>query len=199
MRGAKPRGSYAKTDAKRDEILDAALVVFGESGYRRGSLKSIAGRVGMSDAGLLHHFQNKSALLSAVLARRDSRSSRLLDLDADDGLVVLRGLTALAARNAGTPGEVALFCTLSAEATDPAHPAHDYFARRYAETRLTVGRALGDLAQRGLLRAGVDTDSAARVTIAVMDGLQVQWLLDRSVDMAADLRHFLMGLVTVEL
>ena len=72
----KPRGEYAKTSAKRTAILDAALEVFAESGYRSGSLRDVAGKVGMSEAGLLHHFPNKSALLAAVLDRRDRRALR---------------------------------------------------------------------------------------------------------------------------
>ena len=36
----KPRGEYAKTGAKRAAILDAALEVFAESGYRSGSLET---------------------------------------------------------------------------------------------------------------------------------------------------------------
>ncbi|MGA1838094.1 TetR family transcriptional regulator C-terminal domain-containing protein [Herbiconiux sp. 11R-BC] len=52
----------------------------------------------------------------------------------------------------------------------------------------------------GLLRDGVDPVAAARSTIAVMDGLQVQWLLDRSLlDMAEELRTFLRQLVVIEL
>ena len=39
-RGA--RGSYAKGQAKRREIVEAALVVFGRSGFHSGSLQEIA-------------------------------------------------------------------------------------------------------------------------------------------------------------
>ncbi|WP_404475910.1 hypothetical protein [Microbacterium aerolatum] len=47
------------------------------------------------------------------------------------------------------------------------------------------------------MRPGVDPTWAAMATIAFMDGLQVQWLLDRSVvDMATALEVFLDGLVT---
>jgi hypothetical protein len=36
--------------------------------------------------------------------------------------------------------------------------------------------------------------------IAVMDGLQIQWLYDReAVDMAAEVRRFVQSLLTVEL
>jgi ubiquinone biosynthesis protein COQ9 len=80
-RGAgKRRGPYAKTEEKRRVILDAALEVFAKSGYRSGSIRDIADRVGMSEAGLLHHFPNKSALLAAVLPL-------LLQLLANHGVV----------------------------------------------------------------------------------------------------------------
>ncbi|MBC7645186.1 MAG: TetR family transcriptional regulator [Thermoleophilia bacterium] len=39
---AKKRGSYTKGQARRQQILDAALGVFGRSGYHSGSLREIA-------------------------------------------------------------------------------------------------------------------------------------------------------------
>lgn len=185
------RGEYAKTHAKRMAILDAALEVFAESGYRAGSLREVAARVGMSEAGLLHHFPNKVALLEAVLDRRDDLSRDRIDTAAADGAETLRGLVDLAAYNSSVPGVVELYCTLSAEATSPDHPAHGYFQRRYAFTRTMLGDALRRIAADGRLAHGVDPDRAAIMTIALWDGLQVQWLLDRSVlDMGEELRRF---------
>ena len=174
----KPRGSYAKTEEKRRTILDAALEVFAQSGYRKGSIREVAERVGMSEAGLLHHFPNKSALLSAVLERRDELAREFLDFDNVQGIVTLAGLVRLARYNASIPGVVELYCVLSAEATAPDHPAHRYFVDRYNDTRVSVTRTFSTLASSGQLRAGVEPASAARATIALMDGLQVQWLLD---------------------
>ena len=192
----KPRGEYAKTGAKRAAILDAALEVFAESGYRSGSLKDIATRVGMSEAGLLHHFKNKSELLAAVLDRRDEQSLDFVDFNDPDGSVGLRGLVRLARYNASVPGVVELYTTLSAEATSPQHPAHDYFVRRYEFTREQASAMFGRLADDGRLTPGADPMRAAVATLAFMDGLQVQWLLDRSVvDMAAALEEFFQGFV----
>ena len=191
-----PRGAYAKTGATRRAILDAALEVFAQSGFRAGSLREIAARVGMSEAGLLHHFHSKSALLQEVLDRRDERALEVFDFSNEDGMVALRGLVELAARNVSIPGVVELYCTLSAEATAPDHPAHAYFVRRYVFTRRATREALERLAADGRLRAGVDPERAGASVMALMDGLQVQWLLDRSaVDMPAMLEDFLSGLV----
>ena len=194
----KRRGAYAKTEEKKRAILDAALEVFSQSGYRSGSLRDVALRVGMSEAGLLHHFPNKSSLLAAVLNHRDDHSREIINLEPEAGRDTLKGLVFLAGYNATIPGVVELYCVLSAEATSPAHPAHEYFINRYEYTRTSIAQAFATMASRSELREGVNPDSAARGTIALMDGLQVQWLLDReSVDMAEELRVYLSGL-TVE-
>jgi AcrR family transcriptional regulator len=193
-RGA--RGSYAKSRRTRTMILDSALEVFGESGYRSGSLRGVAERVGMSEAGLLHHFTSKKALLAAVLERRDEQTGAQFDLAPGRGRGLLTSLVQLVEYSASTPGVVDLFCTLAAEATTPSHPAHQYFARRYVWATGALCDAFEELDARGELRAGVVPSAAARGTVAFMDGLQVQWLLDReSLDMAADLRVYLRSLV----
>jgi AcrR family transcriptional regulator len=195
-RARKPRGEYAKTGAKRIAILDAALEVFAESGYRSGSLRDVAVRVGMSEAGLLHHFPNKSTLLAGVLDRRDEHARAMVTFDGPDGALTLRGLVELAAYNASVPGVVELYCVLSAEATAPDHPAHDYFINRYEYTRSNIATAFEQLAADGRLADGVSPHRAAIATVAMMDGLQVQWLLDRAiVDMADELKSFFTSFV----
>jgi AcrR family transcriptional regulator len=194
-----PRGPYAKSVRTRTAILDAALEVFAESGFSSGSLRNVADRVGISEAGLLHHFPSKAALLAAVLERRDEHARAEFDFDETDGRTVLTALVELARRNASAPGVVELFCRLSAEATAPEHPAHEYFQARYDRTRNLARAAFADLARRGELRPGVVAESAARSSIALMDGLQLQWLLDRdSVDMAAELRNYFSAVVVGE-
>jgi AcrR family transcriptional regulator len=197
--GGRRRGSYAKSEATRQAILDAALEVFSGSGYRSGSLREIATVVGMSEAGLLHHFRNKSALLEAVLEEKDERARSIVPTTSDDGAAILRGLVELAAYNASIPGVVELFATLSAEATSPDHPAHAYFIRRYDYTRGAIQHAFERLRDEGRLRHGVQPRRAAITVIAMMDGLQVQWLLDRSIlDMAEELRTLLTVFVDID-
>lgn len=194
------RGPYRKTRQVRERILDAGLEVFAQSGYRKGSLREIAALVDMSEAGLLHHFPSKSALLAALLDHRDDRARSFVDIDAADGLVTLAGLVELARFNATQPGVVELYCVLSAEATAPDHPAHDFFVRRYQETRERLTRAFERVRAAGHLREGVDPERAAIRLIAIWDGLQVQWLLDRdSLDVADELTDHLHRILTVRL
>ena len=89
---------------------------------------------------------------------------------------------------------------LSAEATAPDHPAHEYFVGRYEFTRDEYPRRHSRaLAAEGRLLEGVTPQRAAVATIAMMDGLQVQWLLDRDViDMAEELKTFFSSFVDIE-
>jgi AcrR family transcriptional regulator len=196
-RRGRPRGSYAKTEARRQEILTAAFEVFSTSGYRAGSLKDVADKVGLSQAGLLHHFPNKEALLEAVLTLRDEESVARTGALTAQGIAMLHGLVELTRYNTTIPGLVALYCVLSAEATDPDHPAHEYFQRRYNWVRGTMTDAFDELDGRGQLRPGIVPAAAARQLAALMDGLQVQWLLDNdSVDMPAEVVAFLEAITT---
>lgn len=197
---AKTRGEYAKTPERRQQIVDAAVEVFSSSGYRKGSLRDVADKVGLSQAGLLHHFPSKEHLLQAVLTWRDSVSARLIGEPLPEGIDLLRGWVALAEYNASTPELVELHVIISAEGTSEDHPLRDYFVGRYADVLDLVRQAFERAAAEGQLRPGVDCASAARTLIALMDGLQIQWLLNRDqVDMAADLRRYLQPLLTVEL
>ncbi len=180
--------------ARREQILRVAHEVFAHRGFRGATLRDIAERCGISQAGLLHHFKSKVDILGAVLeARHDSDVARYQSARASgvQGLPALRETIAV---NLTVPGAVRLFTTLSAEACDPAHPAHEFFRRRYARSRDMFEDLLIEARDDGLVAPDVDTRSAAAVLIAVLDGLQLQWLLDPAFDLPAGLDAHLAGL-----
>ena len=193
------RGGYAKGRATREEILDSAMRLFGEVGYHPASLREVSARVGISHPGLLHHFASKAALLEAVLVRRDEVDGAAFQADIGSGVDYFGALVRIVERNAARPGIVELFATLSAEATAPEHPAHGYFQDRYRRVVARAATEFGRWRDEGRLHEGVDPVTAARLTVAVMDGLQVQFLMDGDtpdtrVDMAAALRQHLTSL-----
>jgi AcrR family transcriptional regulator len=196
----RPRGEYAKTAARREEIVAAALDVFAAAGYHKGSLRDVAERVGLSQAGLLHHFPSKLDLLQAVLDWRDRDALVRQGTDRAEGLDVVRAWLTEVARNAGTPELVDLHVTLSAEGASPDHPLHDYFVQRYEVAVRMLKKGLRVAAARGELRSDVDPEQAARMLVAATDGLQMQWLLHRdAVDMAGTLRRYVESLITAPL
>ena len=195
-----PRGEYAKSARRRQEIVAAALEVFSEAGYHKGSIRDVADRVGLSQAGLLHHYPSKHLLLEAVLDWRDQDASGPDGHDAAAGRRHAQVLVELAEHNETTPAVVELHVTLSAEATAQDHPVHDYFVRRYDFVLTMMTDAFTHAAAHGQLQPDVNCRSAAVTLVALMDGLQGLWLLSPgSVDMAEELRRYLRPLITVDL
>ena len=188
---ARRRGSYAKTANRRAEILDAAVKVFAESGFHGGTIRGIAERVGISQAGLLYYFANKAELLEAMLTQRDVLAGESVGPGLPTGLAMLDALVHLTAYNATTPGLVALYAVLSGEGTAADHPGHGYFSARYARVHGLFEEAIRVGQQRGELRADVDPELAARTLIALSDGLQIQWLYeDGAFDMTGPIKAY---------
>ena len=185
------RGSYPKGQARRQEILDAALLVFGKSGFHSGSLREIAKRVQLTPAGVLHHFASKEDLFTEVLRQRDERVRAAVG-DVSE-ITLFEQMRKVVAYNQTTRGLTSLYTVISAEATDYEYPVHDYFVARYAATAADTERVLSEAQRDGLVRTDLDVRHASRLITAVMDGLQQQWLLDGSVDMPAAFDEFLRG------
>ena len=195
-----PRGSYAKTATRRREIIAAAVNVFAASGFRSGSLRDVAERAGMTHAGVMHHFPTKISLLQAVLAWRDEDAMERARASSPSGVEVLRQWLDEVKRNEQTPVLVDLAMTLTAEGTSPEQPLHDYTVHRYVTVVEFLTRTFQVAQEEGHLHKAVDCEHEARILLALTEGLQLQWLLDRdSVDMADHLRRHLQSVVAVDL
>jgi AcrR family transcriptional regulator len=191
---------YAVGRRRRTQIVADAMRLFSRDGYGDTSLQDIATAVGVSKSTLLHHYSSKDLLLSAVLAERDSAITGNLGFaDAASAGELLRGIpdgAEISARD--EPGLIEVYAVLSCEAVPASHPAHDYFATRFANA-LEYFTELFRLAQAdGDLPAHRDPAHEAVWLIAMWDGLQYQWLYDRgALDVAAQLRAHLEDVLPV--
>ncbi|MFG2311282.1 TetR/AcrR family transcriptional regulator [Streptomyces sp. NPDC048566] len=174
-----------RSEERRAEIVRAALEVIAERGYRGASLAAVAERVGLTQQGLLHHFPTKEALLVAVLAERDRWDA------VPDGAWRADLLLQLVEYNAMRPGVIQTFAALLGESVTEGHPARAFFTGRYTAVRASMAAVLrAEYGER--LPGGLTPERAAPLLVAVMDGLQYQWLLDpESVDMPAAFGDFL--------
>lgn len=185
---AGPRGEYSKSALRREQILDAAFAIFAKGGYSSSSVNEIARAVGVTQTGVLHHFSGgKVALLRAVLERRDAEAERALE--GKTGREFLAALVEISRGQESQRGAVQLYTILSAEATDPDHPAHDYFVERFTRITDAVTAAFEVVAAEGGLRPGVDPRHSAIELVALTEGVELLWLNDLAVEMSGYIAH----------
>jgi AcrR family transcriptional regulator len=167
-----------KGEKRREELLDAALGLYSIEGYAGASIARIADLVGISVAGVLHHFPNKVALLMAVLTRRDEVNQKVADQmqiePTLDGFI--EGLQQINRSNATAPGVIRAFSILNAESLVDSHPAWEWFQSRYQMIHERMRARLDYLVASGEVRGDVDLDGIIQQVLAMMDGLQLQWL-----------------------
>jgi AcrR family transcriptional regulator len=128
---------YAKGAAKRAEILEVALDLIARCGYRRSTLREIAAAVGLTNAGVLHYFGSREELFTEVLRLRDEADRAV------DGGDRLQQFVDVIGHNADVPGLVHLYSSLAAEAVDPEHEAHRFFAAIARCDRTSPTRSIG--------------------------------------------------------
>ena len=170
--------------ARRQQILDRAIDVFAAKGADGTSLRAIAEAIGVSHGALLHYFRSREALLLEVLTENEQRRSGVTPEDEIVGRMV-----SAAKRNVTIPGLVALYTSMLAGSIDGGNVAsHDYFTARFERLRRQLAGHIRDGQRDGTLRRGADPEAIAALVIAASDGLQTQWLLDPTVDIADSLR-----------
>jgi AcrR family transcriptional regulator len=191
------RGPYAKTDAVKEQIVEAGIEVFSKRGFNKGSLREIADLVGMTEGAMLYHFPTKAHLMQAIgQARADrERTDRAFQKPGRD---LIERFISIQRKAPESRGIVQLHTLISSEATSADHPVHDLYVHRYAALRDELRASFEVIREQGQLRPGVTPAFAAASMIALMDGLNVQWLLDdTSVDLAGEVETFL-SLILIE-
>lgn len=169
----------AETTPRRDRILEETLRIVGERGYHGFGIQELAERCGLTKPGLLHHFGSKDQLLIALLNEVDARDEAELGAlfaayyeqpgePAAHRDTFRRSLLMITGRTLERPELIRLRVVLRAEAINPGHPAHAYFAAREvaALARLTTGATA----------FSSHPQSTARQVMALMAGLEQQWL-----------------------
>jgi BetI-type transcriptional repressor, C-terminal len=93
--------------------------------------------------------------------------------------------------NFDKPGMNRLILNLAAAASEATHPAHHYMNERYVAFRSITASVLIELQGRGEFPASGDPHAAAALIAAALDGLQLQWLYDDTVDVEGGLTYLL--------
>lgn len=195
--GGRENVHHRRSRFRRQEILQAAAAAFGNRGFHRASLQEIGSGAGITPAGLLHHFKTKEALLTELLKLRDEVDMAEASVPVrPTGLAFLQHLIDTAARNSERIGITQLYAVLSAEGVTEDHPAQEWFRVRYAGLRDLIVDALIEATEAGDIQLELDPVQTASAIIALMDGLQIQWLYTpAAVDMAGVMEAMMSSLL----
>jgi AcrR family transcriptional regulator len=169
------RRTAEQAAATRRDLLDAAVVVFGERGFAAATLDQIADRAGVTRGALYHHFEDKADVYDAVLREKADRTMRPLTAElAGDGPPLqrldrfLRSYCSALERDATFRAvlELLLFA-----GNDAPGRSRELTARGYRAWLHTFHAVLMEASQRGELRAGVTPGTASRALMALTVGL----------------------------
>ena len=210
-----PGRPRAGSEDKRARILNEAVVLFGEHGYAGTSLADIANAADISKAGLLHHFSSKDELFCKVLERRDREDALSIlvespvaegdtaeapvdtignldtldvagvsDLDGNPWALLVRYVELLE-RNVAHRDLTAIYTATAVSVLDAEHPAHRWMANHLnsAVERFESSFEAGKTA--GLVDPKMPSRLVARSLVALIDGLQLQWLCSTTPGTAA--------------
>lgn len=175
-------------EIQRQRILAEAIGLIGQKGYQGFTIQALAQRCELTNGGLLYHFGSKEQLLVAILEERDRREAEIIPAGLHFGpktasgyarADVLRVFAAIVTRTVAQPELLRLLIVLQAEALNHEHPAYDYFLQREAMVLDEFAKVLVGHAD--------DPRSAARKILALMSGLEQQWIrADQGFDLVAE-------------
>ncbi len=78
-----PTSRQLQAQARREQILEAAVTLFAEQGFDGTSTRQIAAAVGVTEGLIFHYFPTKADLVSAVLESRHGFIIKLREILAD--------------------------------------------------------------------------------------------------------------------
>jgi AcrR family transcriptional regulator len=174
-----------RADAQRDRILCAALSCFVEHGFHAASMGSIAEAASMSPGLIYRYFENKNAIVLAIVERQlEEKRALIRQLQSSDQLVddLVRAFDEWRTTRSGALS-VALSLEMSAEATRNPQIADalrkaDMLARAEFREWLCRSRDLGGM--------GMSTEQAATRALSVrcvVDGLSLRAVREPDLDL----------------
>jgi AcrR family transcriptional regulator len=166
----------ARTRAQKERVLDAAQTCFVERGFHAASMATIAKTAGMSPGLIYRYFENKNAIILAIIEQQLTLARRRIrELQSSEHLSK-RIFDYLDDQEPGDQKSmsIALYLDISAEATRD--PQIGEALQRYA---ITVRSELGDWLRRSREEGGYgladdDLSERALMLLCLIEGLKLR-------------------------
>lgn len=167
--------SGARSESRRQQVLDAAAICFRRYGFQGASMSKISTLAGMSTGHIYHYFKNKEAIVEAIIKRDLQEGISLIEAlkDADDIVQALIDGARSCIVDRNKLSEPALTLEILAEASrNPAISAImddcETSVRRCFIEALEAGR------RRGVISQEAQIEVACTMMMLIFDGITVQ-------------------------
>ncbi len=195
--------SRLSREEKRENIVDAAVEVFAEKGYRSARISDIARRAGVADGTIYLYFRNKEDLLLTICEEQMEEVRRALHA-ALDGLEepVARARAFARFHFQSLRNQPALAQVLQVEIRQSTRFVREYRPERLWQYLTVFETIVRDGQASGAFRADIDAFLVKWAFFGALDELAIQWVvarrrdrfdLDRAADQVVDI--FLCGML----
>jgi AcrR family transcriptional regulator len=198
---AMPKTSAAAKEARRAQILDAAVRCFARRGYYATTIEDVVQETGLSRGALYLYFPSKEALYLAISERWNCGMEAAIRARLSPDLsppAVLRMLIEVTGEHVRAEADA---CRVLMEGWNLSHhlPALTERTREQQARSLSVfSQLLKAGITAGEFRADMVVEAQARILMATLHGLMVQWHCQPgSVDWQAVAEEIVRGLVPV--
>lgn len=181
MRVTRPSYAERRKLQLREEIIDAAIDVFAESGYHDAGVADIAKRVGIGHSTFYRHFENKRAILDEVVNTVIERAMAAIAAEnAPEAASTLEEYRAQAVRIGAALAEISddirvmrlLLIEAASVDADLRRRIDDMF-----DLAVEMNAAFYEHGrEHGYLRADLDTTATSRAVVGMIFGLAIMSL-----------------------
>jgi AcrR family transcriptional regulator len=183
-----PRITAARASAQRERILDAALTCFAREGFHAASMQDIVAESGLSPGAIYGYFKGKTDVVMAIASERHAMERRRMEhalsaVDLETSLVRLVEGFVLGLRDPQEKTWRRLAVQLWAESLSNPRLKREALGGVTQAIQM-LSPMIGQAQREGRWPEHLDPDSAARVMIAILQGVSLQLAWDDNVDIA---------------
>ena len=181
-----PRVDADYLEARRRQIMDAAVTCFGREGFHRTTMQAIITETGLSAGAIYRYFRSKEDIVAAIAAQHHAPEAAALDA-ATRSTDVVGSLAALVRASLGRLADRKEQRWRRVTVQVWAEALRDRrimaIVREGLDEPIATISALIRRGQRdGTFPRGIDPDGAARVFASIFQGLVLQQALDPKLD-----------------
>jgi AcrR family transcriptional regulator len=183
-----PRVSQGYLEARRRQIMDAAITCFAREGFHRATMQDIVAETGLSAGAIYRYFRSKEDIVAAIAAEHHAaEAAALAEAGGGDVAAALRHLVGVSLGRLADPAEQRWRrVTVQVWGEALRNERVMGIVRGGLDEPVQILAGLFRRGQRdGTLPAALDPDGAARVCASIFQGLVLQQAWDPQLDVEA--------------